>query len=163
MIVLQIPLLNRYLQSGQISFEKSLPSSGYISNASKNHGSNHHAQKEESCKTMMVRLWMTIEPSIFMRKSYQPSCTSLPYEHHCHYEFYLKMTWSLNNNVLMNNSIYLHQNDYCLTTAIKLNTLQSSWPRRVVGTWNYDSEWRTKRARIMWVRFVNFLELHWAK
>ena len=45
-------LLNRRLQSGQISFEKSLPSSGYIStgSGSKNHDSNPQARNEGSSK-----------------------------------------------------------------------------------------------------------------
>ena len=30
-------------------------------------------------------------------------------------------------NVQLTNSIYLHQNEYCLITVIKENTLQSSW------------------------------------
>ena len=101
---------NSIVKSSFTVWTKSLLSSGYISNASKNPGSNHHAQKEESRKTVMGRLWrMTIEPSIFMRKSYQPSCTSLP----LWILLKKKMTWSLKNNVQLINYIYLHQNDYC--------------------------------------------------
>ena len=75
-------ITNSIVKSSFTVWTKSLLSSGYISNASKNPGSNHHAQKEESRKTVMGRLWrMTIEPSIFMQRSYQLSCSA----HHCPY------------------------------------------------------------------------------
>ena len=112
---------NSIVKSSFTVWTKSLLSSGYISNASKNPGSNHHAQKEESRKTVMGRLWrMTIEPSIFMRKSYQPSCTSLPFEHHCPYEFDLRKKWLEAWRTMCNWSIA-----FIFTktiTAIKVNT-----------------------------------------
>ena len=75
-------LLNRRLQSGQISFEKSLPSSGYIStgSGSKNHDSNPQAQNEGSSKIA--------DDDTFINFNKCERITNLVA--HCPYEFYFK-------------------------------------------------------------------------
>ena len=93
-----------------------------ISTGSKNHGSNPHDQKEESSKIAddSTIHFNTCERITFTNLVAHWTSTSK------------KMIWSLKNNMqLLINSIYLHKNDYCLITAIKVNRSQSSWCKKI--------------------------------